>query len=667
MGNMPAKNNPLPAGRRGVSVSLRCSSTLQFDAEAGTILALVCNDRPRRDIFRDQLLMPYFQRVSFDGTAEKNIDHDGMQREWGSEFPVALLTFDQRGRPVDYSTTLEVQGITTAAEELVCSVVGVASAVLRNVTAVHVGDPANWRAALARLLLTSKPARHGVLIVEESPHTRDIIDVLLALRPWIQPTVIVLSADATACTKANRRLYASLVKELEEYQVVPLNGAITAMLADIPRDGFFSSTRCPCGGSLAAKKAVLRRCARCNNGALGGWRCTACPYAVCIRCLDSERFVEARVAEGRDDSYTLAMSVPAAVQLMVPDVVGLVLRFACATVCQAHTAGSVCRSWRKGLLTDEELWAVFFARRWPRRRMPRRATSTLYRARVLAELRAVGRESLAEHRAAVTAAALTFGSDATAPSSSAAADDAKPSSLFTPIEECDFAFKCPIIFSALRPLQPELGIHGEPAEVRFCDVCTKKVYEVRSQEELEHHRSLGNCVSFTRGSTASWARLEGRTRYVIYGDAADGGQAAIRLLRQITAALEGISTKLGVETGREDRQHLEVKWNDGAVELTSRLYGEVFSALIHVVLGRPSTRASRTVELLLHVDNTGREETAAIHAKAIMDNLRGSLLQRALRDSYAGAVRCDPEPTRVIPLVPAPWMCPWPRSRVGGR
>jgi hypothetical protein len=114
-----------------------------------------------------------------------------------------------------------------------------------------------------------------------------------------------------------------------------------------------------------------------------------------------------------------------------------------------------------------------------------------------------------------------------------AAVEAKPSSLFTPIEECDFAFKCPIIFSALRPLQPELGIHGEPAEVRFCDVCTKKVYEVRSQAELEHHRSLGNCVSFTRGSTASWARLEGHTRYVIYGDAADGGQAAIRLLRQI--------------------------------------------------------------------------------------------------------------------------------------
>jgi hypothetical protein len=72
--------------------------------------------------------------------------------------------------------------------------------------------------------------------------------------------------------------------------------------------------------------------------------------------------VEARVAEGRDDSYTLAMSVPAAVQLVVPDVVGLVLRFACATVRQAHTAGSVCRSWRKGLLADEELWAVFFAR-----------------------------------------------------------------------------------------------------------------------------------------------------------------------------------------------------------------------------------------------------------------------------------------------------------------
>jgi hypothetical protein len=619
--------------------------------------------------------MPY-EQVSFDGTAVKDIERVGMQREWGSEFPVALL-IDQRVQPVDYSTTLEVQGITTAAEELVCSVVGVASAVLRDVTAVQGSDPANWRAALARLLLTSKAARHGVLVVEESPHTRDIIDVLLALRPWIRPTVIVLSADAAACTKADRRFYASLIKELEEYEVVPLDGAITAMLANIPRDGFFSSTRCPCGGGLEANEAVLRRCARCNNGALGGWWCTACPYAVCIRCLDSERFVEARVAEGRDDSYTLAMSVPAAVQLVVPDVVGLVLRFACTTVGQAHRVGSVCRSWRKGLLADEELWAVFFAQRWPKRRMPRRTTSTLYRARVLAELRAVGRESLAEHRAAVTAAALTFSNVATAPSASMAAVDAKPSSLFTPIEECDFAFKCPINFSALRPLQPELGVHGTPAEVRFCDVCTKKVYQVWTQAELEHHRSLGNCVSFTRDSTASWARLEGHTRCVIYGDTADCGQAAIRLLRQITAALEGISTKIDVETERNRRQPLAVKWNDGAVDLTSRQNGEVISTSIHVVLDRPRTHASRAVELPLHVDNTSLEETAAIHARAIMDNsalhLRGSF-----RGRYAGIMHRDPQPIRVIPLVPAPelpaqvssrapWICPWPCGRATGR
>jgi hypothetical protein len=236
---------------------------------------------------------------------------------------------------------------------------------------------------------------------------------------------------------------------------------------------------------------------------------------------------------------------------------------------------------------------------------------------------------------------------------------------------CDFAFKCPINFRALRPLQPEVGIYGTPAEVRFCDVCTKKVYQVWTQAELEHHRSLGNCVSFTRGSMAPWARLEGHTRYVIYGDAADGGQAAFRLLRQITAALEGISTKIGVETGQDPRQRLDVKWNDGAVELTRRLHGDVFSASIHVVLGR--TRASRAVELPLHVDNTSLEETAAIHAKAIVDSLCGSV-----GDTYGGAMRCDPQPTYVIPLVPAaelpaqvspgaPWMCPWPRSRVAGR
>jgi hypothetical protein len=612
-------------------------------------VALVCNEGSTCDLVRHMLLAPDDKCVSFDGMAVSEIDSDGMEREWGSKYPITVLPLHQLDHPmVDYSTAAKAEGITAEAEELVCSIVGVAPAVVHDVTAVHVGDPSNWRAALARLLLTSKPARHGVLIVEESPHTRDIIDVLLAARPWIQPTVIVLSADAAACTKADRRLYASFVKELEAYRMVSLQDADQSTPS---RDGFFSSTHCPCGSALQADTTgtLLPRCHRCSSGALGGWRCTACPYAVCIRCLDSERFVEARVAEGHDDSYALAMSAPAAVQLVVPDVVGLVLRFACATVGQAHRVGSVCRSWRKGLLADEELWAVFFARRWPDRRMPRRTTSTLYRARVLAELRASGRESLEDYRAASTAATLACNVAAAAPTASMSAVEAKPPSLFTPIEECEFAFKCPLMFSALRPLQRELGISGAPAEVRFCDVCTKKVYEVRSQAELEHHRSLGNCVSFMSENTAPNVSVEGHTRYVIYGDAADGGQAANRLLRQIATALEVM-----IAAGDVQRQHSssanqvgqpKVNWMDGVVELECR-YGQGASASIHVVLDTPPNRSIRALVLSLHVDNA-----VVVHATTIMDGLLASLR----RECWMGQMYERPPPKlRVIPLAGRP-------------
>jgi hypothetical protein len=613
-------------------------------------MALVCNESSTRDLVLHMLLASDDKCVSFDGMAVSEIDSDGMEREWGSKYPVAVLPLRQLDHPVvDYSTAVKAEGITTEAEALVCSIVGVAPAVVHDVMAVHVGDPANWRAALARLLLTSKAARHGVLIVEESPHTRDIIDVLLAVRPWIQPTVIVLSADAAACTKAIRRLYASFVKELEAYRMVSLQDADHPTP---PRDGFFSSTHCPCGSALQADTsgALLPRCHRCSSGALGGWRCTACPYAVCIRCLDSERFVEARVAEGRDDSYTLAMSAPAAMQLVAPDVVGLVLRFACATVCEAHTAGSVCRSWRKGLLADEELWAVFFVQRWPDRRVPRRTTSTLYRARVLAELRASGRESLEDYRTASTSATLARNS--TASTGSMPTVEAKPSSLFTPIEECEFAFKCPMIFSALRPLQRELGISGAPAEVRFCDVCTKKVYEVRSQAELEHHRSLGNCVSFKRENTAPKVSVQGHTQYVIYGDAADGGQAANRLLRQISTALE-VMIAAGWPRQRSSVDQLgqfKVNWMDGVLGLESR-YTQGASASIHVVLDTPSNRPIRAAVLSLHVDNAVLEDTAVFHARAIMDGLLASLS----RGHWMGQMYQRPPPElRVIPLAERP-------------
>jgi hypothetical protein len=626
--------NPLPPGRRGVSV--RCSYPLslpgfRFNAEAGEMVAFIAPELAMLDAVGNAL----FHASQFDQRAPETIDIERMLEVWGSERPVVVFRNEIRhnvANPVEaeslaYAKAMAVPQISADAEDLVCRLTGVPATSLREMYGASESSPDAWRVSLARLLLMSKPARHGVLIVEESPHTRDIIDVLLAARPWIQPTVIVLSADAAACIKANRRLYVSLVKELDEYQVVRLNGAITSMLANIPRDGFFSSTRCPCGDSLEANEAKLRRCARCNSDALGGWECTACPYGVCIRCLDSERFVEARVAEGRDDSYTLAMSAPAAVQLVVPDVVGLVLRFACSTVAEAHSAGSVCRSWRKGLLADEELWAVFFARRWPDRRMPRRATSTLYRARVLSELRAVGCDSVEDYRVARGAAAVQ--------TSTAFAD-----TVFTPIEECEFAFKCPLMFSALRPLQRELGISGAPAEVRFCDVCTKKVYEVRSQAELEHHRSLRHCVSFTRENMSALASVESLTRYFILGDAADGGRAAVQLLRQIAHWLPLIYQTVG-----KPDDEFAVRWVDGAVEVLLQHEYEQACATIQVMLDAPANLrrlASRAHVWLSHTT------PAAEHARSIHD----ALLTATQRDEWMGDMDFsdDPPTLDIIPL-----------------
>jgi hypothetical protein len=212
--------------------------------------------------------------------------------------------------------------------------------------------------------------------------------------------------------------------------------------------------------------------------------------------------------------------------------------------------------------------------------------------------------------------------------------------VFTPIEECEFAFKCPMIFSALRPLQRELGISGAPTEVRFCDVCTKKVYEVRSQVELEHHRSLRHCVSFTRENMAALASVESHTRYFILGDAADGGRAAVQLLRQIAHWLPLIYQTVG-----KPDDEFAVRWVDGVVEVQLQHECEQACATIQVMLDLPANLqklASRAHVRLPHTT------PAAEHARSI----HVALLAATLRGRWIGDTDFsdDPPTLDIIPL-----------------
>jgi hypothetical protein len=211
-------------------------------------------------------------------------------------------------------------------------------------------------------------------------------------------------------------------------------------------------------------------------------------------CAAAAGFAATRIAEGAGDGSDEAMRVPAVVQRIVPDVVGTVLRFACESAAEAMRIASVCRSWYKGMVADRELWQQLYARRWPQRRMPSSVTMTTYRSRALAGRRLRVAHNIAE-------------------------------STLTPIEHCEFSYQCPMIEEALRELASETVMVGDvtvTTPVFFCDVCTKKVYQVGSQQEVDHHQAAGNCIascstrphrsrSKARRRTTCWAtwRMQG--------------------------------------------------------------------------------------------------------------------------------------------------------------
>jgi hypothetical protein len=66
--------------------------------------------------------------------------------------------------------------------------------------------------------------------------------------------------------------------------------------------------------------------------------------------------------------------------------------------------------------------------------------------------------------------------------------------------------------------------------VFFCDVCTKKVYHVGSQQEVDHHQAAGNCIVFNSSPPIA---VKSTTTYYVLGNVADAGAAAARYMNAV--------------------------------------------------------------------------------------------------------------------------------------
>ena len=56
------------------------------------------------------------------------------------------------------------------------------------------------------------------------------------------------------------------------------------------------------------------------------------------------------------------------------------------------------------------------------------------------------------------------------------------------IEGCEWIYKCPLSFKNLKGT-------SDP-NIKFCNVCKKKVYNVKTKEELRTHANQGHCIAY---------------------------------------------------------------------------------------------------------------------------------------------------------------------------
>jgi hypothetical protein len=265
---------------------------------------------------------------------------------------------------------------------------------------------------------------------------------------------------------------------------------------------------CPAAHELVARAAHRNhglQCATCGllpcTSVMG---CAACGYNLCLPCAGAAAFAAARIGDASRDPYEAAMARWADVQRIVPDVVGLVLQFACASGSQAMRIGMVCRSWYKGALADNDLWLQLYRIRWPSSDVValRKASRGLsrYRSRGLVELR-MAREGVT------------------------------PSESFSPIEQCDLSF-CPCIIEALHPCGTEcVPIEGSTnctyEKYSMCGACHLKVHYATTADGVTRHARLGHRVVFQRHLHAS------QRHFCVLGDVSDAGAAAFAHLHSV--------------------------------------------------------------------------------------------------------------------------------------
>ena len=58
------------------------------------------------------------------------------------------------------------------------------------------------------------------------------------------------------------------------------------------------------------------------------------------------------------------------------------------------------------------------------------------------------------------------------------------------IRNCRFKFKCDVTWESMEKTNQD-----DPALVRFCNKCEKKVYLTRTQRELQIHIEFNDCVA----------------------------------------------------------------------------------------------------------------------------------------------------------------------------
>jgi hypothetical protein len=268
---------------------------------------------------------------------------------------------------------------------------------------------------------------------------------------------------------------------------------------------------CPAAHELVARAAHRNhglQCATCGllpcTSVMG---CAACGYNLCLPCAGAAAFAAARIGDASRDPYDAAMARWADVQRIVPDVVGLVLQFACASGSQAMRIGMVCRSWYKGALADNDLWLQLYRIRWPSSDLVARKASrglSRYRTRGLVELR-MAREGVT------------------------------PSGSFSPIEQCDLGF-CPCIAEALSPCGIDRVQHSGNAsyeQYSVCDACRQKVYYTKEPLGVRLHNEVGRRTVFQGAQRIG-------SRYCVLGDVSDAGASAFAhlnaILRRIVAS-----------------------------------------------------------------------------------------------------------------------------------